>query len=335
MDISMRSILTAGVTAITATAIVVAPSVAPLPAPHVAVSRTVQLAAAVQTLSSHVVTSAAAAADPAPVPLGTPAEVFDAAYDALIYWSGLGVQGLTWALSIVPYGNLLVDQVYAFYSPTVYFTNSLVDNLIEPVLADPTNPAVWANGIVQSAYTGLNSLLNLGINEVNLVINYAINLIPAIPLSLAAPASVTTFDAAAAVTSPQPASIQELVKSALAPVERLVNTTVATLQNDLAATEATITGAVPAKDTPAADDVAAASTEPTAAATKVTHSRFQDAVTESVAPAKVQPSGVAGKAQSHPQTATVGPAKATAGAAKTGTQPRKSGHAAHSGKSAR
>jgi hypothetical protein len=315
MDISMRSILTAGVTAITATAIVVAPSVAPLPAAQLAVSRTVQLSAAVQTLSQQVVTSAAAAADPVAVPLNTASEVVDAAYNALVYWSGLGLYAATWLFSIVPFGNFVSDQLYAFYAPTVYFTDSLVTDLIEPVLDDPTKPTVWANGIAEAAYTGLNSLLNLGINEVNLVINYAINLIPAIPLSLAAPAAVTTLDAAVA-PSQQPASIPELVKSALAPVERLVNTTVATLQKDLADTEATA-----------------------AAAATVAHPRFQDVVKEPVALAgqiaKAQLSGLPGKADSHPQAATVGAAKAAPGAAKAGTQPRKSGHAAHAGKSAK
>jgi hypothetical protein len=327
MDISMRSILTAGVTAITATAIVVAPSVAPLPARHVAVSRTVQLAAAVQTLSPQVVTSAAAA-DQAAVPLNTPSEIVDAAYSALVYWSGLGVSLTNRVFGFVPYGNFLNDQLFAFYSPTVLFTDSLVEDLIEPVLDDPTNSAVWANGIAQSAYTGLNSFLNLGINEVNLVIKYAANLIPNIPLffvgNLAAPAAATTFDAKAATTQ-QSASIPELVKSALAPMQRLVNNTAETLQKDLADTEATIKGVVVAKDVPGSI------TEPTAAA----HPRFQDAVKESVARAKARLSGLAGKAGSHPQTATVGVAKAAHGAAKAGTQPRKAARAAHSGKSAR
>jgi hypothetical protein len=193
MDISMRSILAAGVTAVAASAIVMAPSVAPLPTPHVEVSRSVQLVAAVQTPAQPAVTSAVAATDPVTVPLDTPSDVVDAAYRALIYWSGLGVQAVAWGLSIIPFGSLLADQVYAFYAPTIYFTTSLVINLIEPVLDDPTNPDVWANGIVQAAYTGLNSLLNVGINEVNLVIRYGTNLIPNIPIfyvgNLAAPSA--------------------------------------------------------------------------------------------------------------------------------------------------
>jgi hypothetical protein len=253
-----------------------------------------------------------------------------------VYWSQLGVYGASWLLSFVPYGNFVSDQLYAFYNPTLYAVDSLVTDLIEPVLADPTNPVVWSNGLTAVAYYGANSLLNLGINEVNLAINYFVNWLPAIPLfyvgNLAAPAAATTL-VAAAVTPQQPTSVPELVRSALAPVENLVNTAVATLQKNMADTEATIKAAVlpkgvlakdPATDTLSTEDVVGSTTEPAAVATKAARPRFPAAVKDSV-----------GSAKAGPQTASVGTAKATPGATKADNEPRKSGHAAHAGNSAK
>jgi hypothetical protein len=300
MDISMRSLLTAGITAVTASAIVVAPSVAPLPPPRVEVSHTVQLVAAAQTLPLHAMTSTAAttraAAASAAVTIPGLIE------DAVTAWlNGLPLQLAAWALSIIPYGNFLVDQLYAFYSPTVYFTNSLVTNLIQPVLKDPTNPAVWVTGIAQSAYTGVNSLLNLGINEVNLVIKYATGLIPNIPIfyvgNLAAPAA-----AAAAVA--RPTSIQQLVKAALTPAERFADTD---------------TDAAPATST-------VARMHPTRP------------LNGSLAPTKSQlsaPSDQTDKTDSRPKAAAVGAAKAAPGATKAAGKAGKPGRTAHSGKAAK
>jgi hypothetical protein len=192
MGISVRSTLTAGIAAVAASTFVVAPSAVPLPVPRVEVSRSVRLMATADPILS----------------FGATADVIDVPYAAALLWSGVGVQLLTVALRPLPLiGPFLVGQVYGVYSPTVYFTNSLVNDVIDPVLYDPLNIAVWVNGIAQAAYTGFNSILSVETNELNLVVNFVASLFPR-----SATAGVASL----------PTPIHESVRAALAPVERLL-----------------------------------------------------------------------------------------------------------------
>jgi hypothetical protein len=322
MDISMRSMLTAGVAAVTASAVVFAPTIAAPSAPVPDVHRAgVTLSAAVQSIVDDpgVVANAAAAASPVVAAAAASTLASGNAimnfYYAAEPWVQYGFQLATWAVGYVPIAGYFSGLIMVGY----YTGEPIVQSFFQSAqyLVDGNwgaIPSTLVNGFVQ----GGTAFVQQGLNW---ILGYFPPFPPLPPFPGLAAATASTF-AAATLASQQPTSIPELVKSALAPVERLVNTTIANLQKDVADTEATIRGAVLAKDVPGSI------TEPTTAATKVAHPRFQDTV-------KAQLSGLPGKADSHPPTATVGAAKATPGAAKAGTQPRKTGHAAHSGNSAK
>jgi hypothetical protein len=345
MEISMRSMLTAGVAAVTASAVVFAPTIAPPSAPLPDVPAAgVRLSAAVQPIVPHsgvMANVATAAASPvvaaaAASTLATSGNAIMNFYYSAEPWVQYGFELATWAVGYVPiagYFSGLIMVAYYTGEPIVQSFFQSAQYLVDGNWAAIPNTLV--NGFIQ----GGQQFVQQGLNW---ILGYFPPFPPLPPFPGLAATTASTF-AAATVTS-QPTSIPELVRSALAPVERLVNTTIATLQKDLADTEATIKDAVLAKDvsealtatdnTPATveaavEPAAAEPAEPTAAAPTVAHPRFQNAV-------KAQLSGLTGKADSHPQTATTGDAaKAAPGTAKAGTQPRKSGRAAHSGKSAK
>ena len=132
MDISLRSILTAGISTVTATTLVFAPSVQPPPPPE----RTVQLTAAVQPLApqepllSVLLTSplrllgpavTPGTLPPAPAPLAIPiapnlANTIDNTYLAVEPWVRYGFQVAADVLGWVPYVGWLSGQIMVFYT---------------------------------------------------------------------------------------------------------------------------------------------------------------------------------------------------------------------------
>jgi hypothetical protein len=266
MDISMRSMLTAGVTAITAASIVAAPTMSTTSAPQAVLTRAVDLSAAVQTLTRQEVTSAlaeigkfttSAAATAAPAASANAVISFNAASDAVInaynfvlmYTDYFALQLAPYVLQFVPFGFVITNQIYAIYPPITDVTDSVVYDLVAPVLNDPLNLAVWANGISAVTYTSLASLLNVGINEVNLVINYFLGFIPPLPpippwpfLAAPATAAVTAAAAVAAPTlrpgvKPAAGAVQAAlgrVKSAVSDVATTAKTVVDTAVADIA-----------------------------------------------------------------------------------------------------
>ena len=131
MDISLRSILTAGISTVTATTLVFAPSVQPPPPPE----RTVQLTAAVQPLAqqqdllSILLTSplrllgpavTPGTLPPAPAPLAIPiapnlADTIDGVYIAVEPWVRYGFQVAADVLGWVPWVGWLSGQIMVFY----------------------------------------------------------------------------------------------------------------------------------------------------------------------------------------------------------------------------
>lgn len=132
MDISLRSILTAGISTVTATTLVFAPSVQPPPPPE----RTVQLAAAVQPLApqepllSVLLTSplrllgpavTPGTLPPAPAPLAIPiapnlANTIDNTYLAVEPWVQYGFEVATAVVRWIPYVGSFAGQIMVFYT---------------------------------------------------------------------------------------------------------------------------------------------------------------------------------------------------------------------------
>lgn len=194
MRVSLRSMLIAGVSTLTISSLAVAP-VQPLPQERVAaVSAPVHLAAAVQPLRPADVASALAEVNSIADDLDMPLAIGDVAvqnaasdfvtwvYSGIVEWADyFALELAPWALGWIPFGNVITNQIYALYPPFIEFTDSIVFDLINPVLNDPLNLSVWANGLSAVAYTAVASLLNAGINEINLVINYFLSWLPPLP----------------------------------------------------------------------------------------------------------------------------------------------------------
>ncbi|CAN5122829.1 hypothetical protein BH09ACT8_BH09ACT8_59820 [soil metagenome] len=357
MDISMRSMLTAGVTAVTAASIVAAPSISQLPGPRAAVERTVELSAAAQTLTQQEVSSALveigklAASTGVPAPATTAAvsaaNPLNAASDAVVnaynfvmmYADYVALQLAPYVLQFLPFGWVITDQIYAIYPPITDFTDSVVYDLVAPVINDPLNLAVWANGISAVTYSAAASVLNVAINEVNVVINYFLGFLPPLPPippwpSLAAPSTAAapksvemlTTDVAQGLAPGLAKPLARASKAAPAPIEEVAS--------DVATTAKTVA------DT-AATDLAAAVTPVRSAAPAVAGTATVDTTTTApaVAPTAETPTDVGvvtppAKASRTAKAANSVSAAAVSGAKKALKSVTKAGKTAKSDKSA-
>lgn len=146
MDISFRSVLTAGISAVTATAIVASPVTTPPPAAVAAPSPTA-MAMPVQNTAS--VSSLAQPTEPDVLaPMNTASNVIDDVYAFAKYWADYLVEGLApWALGWIPLGYLVADQIFIWYPEVLRVTDAFVYNLIDPVVNDPLNLSAWVDGI--------------------------------------------------------------------------------------------------------------------------------------------------------------------------------------------
>jgi hypothetical protein len=216
MGVSLRSILIAGVSTLAVTSVAVAP-VRPVPEPRVTqISAPVQLSAAVTPLPQPDIASALAEisviADELDLTLAAAdvtaqnaaSDFVDWVYQGVVEWADyFALELAPWALGWIPLGNLITDQIYALYPPIIDFTDSIVYDLVDPVLNDPLNLAVWANGLSAVAYTAVASLINAGINEINLVIDYFLGWLPPLPPIPPWPPFPVSADATADLMTPQ------------------------------------------------------------------------------------------------------------------------------------
>lgn len=213
MRVSLRSMLVAGVSTLAVSSIAVAPVRPVAEQPVAQVSAPVHLTAAVTPLTPTDVAAAlrevSAIADELDMPLAAgdvavqnaASDFVDWAYQGILQWTNyFALELAPWALGWFPFGGLISDSIYALYDPIVTFTDSVVYGLIDPVLNDPLNLAVWTNGLSQVAYTAVASLLNAGINEINAVIDYFLGWLPPLP-------PIPPLSAAAETTLAAPADV--------------------------------------------------------------------------------------------------------------------------------
>lgn len=186
MEISARSLLMSGVSAVTASALAIAPVA--VPPPGALTSTEVRLSAAVAPqpflAAQPVITDTAALQalaqlapslgitpptppGPAPAPQGQGlANAIVNAWYAVEPWISYGVDLADWALGWIPFGYLLGDQISLFwYNLVLPVTDAVIVDKIAPIVANPLNLNVWWNGFVDVASATVNGLINLGVAE--------------------------------------------------------------------------------------------------------------------------------------------------------------------------
>lgn len=216
MDISLRSILTAGVSGVAATAVVFAPSVTPLPEKPSTQWLPVQLSAAVTTPADPVLNTieriAPSLFTPAPAPpavvqpQNAVSNVIDFVYSISRYWANYVSLDLgPWLIGWIPFGYLINDQIYIWYPTFVLpVVDSFVYDFLDPVVNNPLNINVWLGGLGAIGNTAWNGVVS-GVQQ---EINYFLSLqwlpfpIPPLPpLPFAATPSATSFAQGAGATT--------------------------------------------------------------------------------------------------------------------------------------
>lgn len=194
MDISLRSVLTAGVTAVTATAVVAAPSLVPTPASTsqpAAVTVPVVNTAAVSpfTLVSPLGEDSAIQAEPQAIPAlpaaaATGNGLIMDIYNTVEPWVQWGFEVATWAVGWVPWIGLLSGQIMILYNagePVVRSWFQSAQYLVD--LQWGQIPGTLWNGVT----TGVNNLVQ---GEIDWVLSF----LPPLP-PLTASASAAALDA--------------------------------------------------------------------------------------------------------------------------------------------
>jgi hypothetical protein len=220
MTTRVRSYVTAGIAAVAAGAIAIAPTVAAPPAvtvsPKVPVASQVSqarvaLLAAAQRLTLAVDPEAAAATAASPAPLNAASDFIVAAWNAALPWIDYGVNLTDYVLGFIPYGYLVGDQIsIVYYSLVRPVANTFVVDLVAPVVNAPLNINSYVNGLVALGSVTVTSLINLGINEFNYFFGWLIPPIP--PIGLAAETAAAELTATS-LAAPTPAeAMPSLVK---------------------------------------------------------------------------------------------------------------------------
>ncbi|BBY14661.1 hypothetical protein H7K36_26030 [Mycolicibacterium litorale] len=175
MPVAARSWMATGVAALSATAIVAAPAVRPLP--DEAATREVRLAAS-QVVSPEFREIVAAAAQQLAAPQNAATNVVDSVYSAITYWTDYGVELADYALQFVPFGYLISSQINIIYPQIIGVTDSIVYDLIDPVLENPVDLAAYIDGLVDVAVSTVTALVNVAVGEVDYFFGW---LIPPLP----------------------------------------------------------------------------------------------------------------------------------------------------------
>ena len=204
MSVHLRTHLAAGMAALAVSAVALAPAAMPTrdTGPD-AVARSVHLASSVRPIVLEplrpeqvaVARDAIERLDPEaaalipeppadPVTLNAASDGINAAYQWLQGWVNYGVELTQYVLQFIPYGYLIGDQVgIVYYDLVVPIADSVVYDLIDPVVNDPLNIWSYINGIGAVATTTVASFINLGIAELNYFFGWLIPPIPPIPFA--------------------------------------------------------------------------------------------------------------------------------------------------------
>ncbi|BCI54614.1 hypothetical protein NIIDNTM18_38920 [Mycolicibacterium litorale] len=185
MTVAARSWMAAGVAAISATAIVAAPALRPLP--EEVTAGEVRLAAA-QTVTPEL-RALVSAAQQLVAPQNAATNAVDYAYSVITYWTDYGVELADYALQFVPFGGLISSQIDIVYPQVIGVTDSLVYDLIDPVLENPLDLSAYIDGLIDVAVSTVTALVNVAVGEVDYFFGWLIPPLPG-PQPFTAPADV-------------------------------------------------------------------------------------------------------------------------------------------------
>ena len=234
MDLSLRSVLTAGAGVATATAIVMAPSVIPptitsaAPA-HARIVTPTELAANVTPITQELLQSVVAAINTvapglgvpaapalaaAPEPLNATSDVINSVYSFTRYWANYATLDLTpWVLQFIPFGWVVTDQINIWYQPFVLrTTDAFVYDFLDPIVNNPLNLNVWINSGIALANAAISGLINGVIGEINYLFGWILPPLPPLPNVAAEDLTTQTLATSADVTA-----VPALARAALAP----------------------------------------------------------------------------------------------------------------------
>jgi hypothetical protein len=228
MRVSVRSQLAVGVSALAASALALSPVEVSTPRSEgPVVAARVELAASVKPLviepmsPQQIATahdaiariSPAAAADlqvtaaVVPAPSNAVSDWIVSGFQFIQGWVAYGVELADYVLQFIPYGYLLGDQISIVYFNLVQpISDSVVYDLIVPVVNDPLNLAAWVNGAVAVGQTVVNAAINTGIAEFNYFFGWLIPPIPPLPFAAVqvAPAETMTLKTAEVTEATEP-----------------------------------------------------------------------------------------------------------------------------------
>ncbi|MUM28588.1 hypothetical protein [Mycolicibacterium sp. CBMA 295] len=265
MSTSVRSYLVTGAAAATATAIALAPvqaapadiavSAHPISAQPQLTTAMVDLLAAASRMTAAVTpklptqSGAAPAAQAAPALGAAPSAavtggvgVQNAASDWLTQgytgiqaWVDWGVeyaQNIAWWLGGwgVPFAGLVGDQIGLFYDHLIRpIANSIFYDLIVPVVNNPLNLAVWANGIGNAIGSSINSGINFGVAEFNYFFGWILPPLPPRPPFPLATVATDTLSAGLAAPLAAPTLRKMLGAIVLPPADFVTDAAVNTI----------------------------------------------------------------------------------------------------------
>lgn len=220
MHASIRAALAAGVTVLTGSALAIAPTVQPLSAPPTRITAPISFTAGsagipaatdaqlLTTLAAFVpppasgrsasegapavtIEQPAGVDDPAqqataddPVVLNAASDVIDTVYAFTRYWANyVSLELGPWLINWIPFGYLISDQIQIWYPNFVLpVVDSFVYDFLDPVVNDPLNLAVWAQGIGDIIDAAVNGVVNGVSAEIQYILDFGWFPIPLPPL---------------------------------------------------------------------------------------------------------------------------------------------------------
>ena len=139
-----------------------------------------------------------------PVAQNAASDLIDGVYSVSRYWANyVSLELGPWLINWIPFGYLVSDQIYIWYPNFVLPTvDSFVYDFLDPVVNDPFDLTVWADGIGAIINTAANGIVNGVSDEINYIVTFGWFPIPLPPLpNFPLPGSPSASESATASTA--------------------------------------------------------------------------------------------------------------------------------------